>query len=171
MRKTSFSLVLLLISSGILLGQERPSPENQKLQELAGTWDAVMKFNGVESKASATYKSICSGMWLASDFKGEMAGQPFEGHGLDGYDQKKKKLVGVWVDSMNSAPLFMEGDVDPKTKMVVMTGASVGPDGKPQKFKTTTEYKDKDHFTFTMYMMAANGPDVLAFSIDYTRRK
>ena len=52
-----------------------------------------------------------------------------------------------------------------------MTGESAGPDGKPQKFKNTTEYKGKDHFIFKMYMVDADSKDELAFTIDYTRRK
>jgi hypothetical protein len=129
-----------------------------------------MEMEGQKSKAVATYKSICSGMWLASDFEGELLGTKFQGHGLDGYDQHKKKYVGVWFDSMSSAPLHFEGDHDPKTKKTTMTGESIGPDGKPQKFKNVTEIKDKDHFTFKMYMLDGD-KEQLAFTIDYTRRK
>lgn len=150
----------------------KPGPEHEKLKELVGTWDAVMDMNGQKSKAVATYKSICSGMWLASDFEGELGeGIKFQGHGLDGYDLNKKKYVGVWIDSMESAPMQFEGNYDPKTKLLVMTGESRGPDGKPQKVKNTTETKDKDHFTFRMYMIQPDGSEQLAFSIDYTRRK
>jgi hypothetical protein len=63
-----------------------------------------------------------------------------------------------------------EGDHDDTGKMV-MTGESTGPDGKPEKFKTVTEVKDKDHFTFKMYVLPAGGEEQLAFTIEYTRRK
>jgi hypothetical protein len=55
--------------------------------------------------------------------------------------------------------------------MMVMSGEGLGPDGKPQKFKSTTEHKDKDHFTFKMYMVDPDGKDQLAFTIEYTRKK
>ena len=84
---------------------------------------------------------------------------------------KKKKYVGVWVDSLESAPINFEGDYDPKSKLLVMTGESLGPDGKPQKFKNTTEKKDKDHFVFRMYMLQPDGEEQLAFTVEYTRRK
>ena len=67
--------------------------------------------------------------------------------------------------------MFMEGDYDQKSKKLVMTGESKDPNGKPQKFKTMTEFKDKDHFTFHMYMVEPEGKENLAFTIEYTRRK
>jgi hypothetical protein len=109
-------------------------------------------------------------MWMASDFEGDLGGIKFQGHGLDGYDQNKKKYVGVWVDSMSSAPMTMEGNYDPRTKLLVMTGESVDPAGQPQKFRTTTETKDKDHFTFKMYMIEPGGAEQLAFTIEYSRK-
>jgi Protein of unknown function (DUF1579) len=150
---------------------QSPGPENERLKEMVGAWDVVMDMNGQESKGTATYKSICGGMWIESHFQGDFGGLKFEGRGVDGYDQNKKKYVGVWTDSMSSAPLIMEGTYDPKTKLQVMTGDSTGLDGKPQKFKNTTEMKDKDHMTFKMYMVQPDGKDELAFTIEYTRKK
>ena len=40
-----------------------------------------------------------------------------------------------------------------------------------QKFKNVTTTKDKDHFTFKMFMVPAEGEDQLAFTIEYSRRK
>jgi hypothetical protein len=110
-------------------------------------------------------------MWLQSDFQGNVAGIPFQGHGLDGYDQKRKKYVGVWADSLESAAMHSEGNFEPGSNLLVMTGESTGPDGKQQKFTNSTEMKDKDHFTFKMYMVQPDGKDQLAFTIEYSRRK
>ncbi len=172
-RKVLLAVVIGFVGTAVSWAQElpKPGPEHAKLQEFVGSWDAVMEMAGQKTKATANYKSICGGMWLASDFEGDLGGIKFQGHGVDGYNQHKKKYVGMWVDSMSSAPLHMEGDYDPKSKLVVMSGESVGPDGKPQKFKATTEHKDKDHFTFKMYMVQPDGKEELAFTIAYTRRK
>ncbi len=174
LHKSILGIVVCLAGVGLSCGQElpKPGPEHKRLaEELVGTWDAVMDMGGQKSKCTATYKSICDGMWLASDFEGAVGEAKFRGHGLDGYDPQKKKYIGVWVDSWSSSPMHMEGNYDPKTKLLTMTGESTGPDGKPQKFKNTTETKDKDHFTFKMYMVQPDGKEELAFTIDYTRRK
>ena len=166
--------VSVCLSASISLAQEfpKPGPEHKRLaEELVGNWDAVMDMAGQKSKCTASYKSICHGMWLASEFEGELGGAKFHGHGLDGYDLHKKKYIGIWVDSWSSSPLRMEGDYDPKTKRLVMTGDSVSMDGKPEKFKAITETKDKDHFTFKMHMVQADGTEQLSFTIEYTRKK
>jgi hypothetical protein len=172
LRNCMLGIIVCAVGSSSF-GQEipRPGPEHEQLKEMVGDWDAVMDMGGQKSQARATYKAICGGMWIASDFEGDLGGLKFQGHGLDGYDQQKKKYVGIWVDSMSSAPLHMEGDYDRAKKTLVMTGESRGPDGQPQKFRGTTETKDKDHFTFKMHMVQPGGEEQLAFTIEYTRRK
>ena len=117
LQKILLAVVVAVLGTGLSQAQEfpKPGPEHEQLKELEGTWDAVMEMGGQKSKATATYKSICGGMWMQSDFQGDLGGIKFQGHGLDGYDLTKKKHVGVWVDSMSSAPMHFEGNYDPKT--------------------------------------------------------
>jgi Protein of unknown function (DUF1579) len=149
---------------------QKPGPEHAHLKAMEGTWDVVMEMGGQKSKGVAVYKSHCNGMWLASDFECALGGVPYKAHGMDGYDQLKKKYIGYWFDSMSSAPMAFEGDFDVDHKVLSMSGTSHGPDGKPQKFRTTTEMKGPDLMTFKMFMVAEGG-EQLAFTIDYTRRK
>lgn len=169
----SLTVILATCCSGLSWGQEfpKPGPEHAKLKEMVGTWDAVMEMDGHKSKATAVYKSICGGMWVQNDFEGDLGEITFQGHGLDGYDIHKKKYVGIWVDSMTSSPMRFEGDYDAEKKLLTMTGDSVSLEGKPEKFKNTTETIDKDHFVFKMYMIETGGAEKLAFTISYTRRK
>lgn len=151
---------------------QTPGPEHAHLEKMVGTWDTVMEMGGQKSKGTATYKSVCGGMWISSDFETELAGTPYRGHGMDGYDQKKKKYIGYWFDSMTSSPMTMEGNFDADHKALTMTGSSPGPDGKPQKFRTTTEIQGTDRMTFKMFMVAAaDGKEEQSFTIEYTRRK
>jgi hypothetical protein len=149
----------------------KPGPEHEKLKELVGTWDAVMEMNGVKSNATVVYKSICGSLWLDSDFQGDFAGMKFQGHGIDGYNPQNKKYVSVWVDSFETAPLVTEGEFDAKKNQFIMTGDFPMPDGKIQKVKTTSDVSDKDHFTFKMYMVQADGSEQRIFTIQFTRRK
>ena len=151
----------------------KPGPEHAELKKIEGTWDASMKMAEVPEAMPgvATYKMECDGMWLASDFRMDVPGFKFQGKGLDGYNQNKKKYVGIWVDSMSSAPMLMEGTHDAATKTTTMTGEGPGQDGKPQKFKTVTKVADDDHMHFEMFMVGADGKETSAFTINYTRRK
>jgi hypothetical protein len=174
----SLSLAVLLALLAIpAAAQEpqfpKPGPEHEHLKKLAGTWDAVMKMPDAPDTMPgiAVYKMECDGMWLTSDFKMDVPNFKFQGKGLDGYDQNKKKYVAVWVDSMSSAPMFMEGTHDQKTNTTTMTGEGPGQDGKPQKFKTVTKTKDEDHLHFEMLMVAADGSEKPAFTIEDTRKK
>ena len=176
--KLSFGSILLMFVAITATAQEpppspKPGPEHAMLKSMEGTWDAVMKMaeNPQAMKGVATYTMECSGMWLASDFKMDDPNFKFQGRGLDGYDQNKKKFVGVWVDSMSTAPMTMEGTYDVATKTTTMSGEGPGQDGKPQKYKMTTKHVDDDHQNFEMFMVGADGKATSAFTIAYSRRK
>jgi hypothetical protein len=149
-----------------------PGAEHARLKKLEGTWDAVMTdMEGKKSKGEMSYKMECGGLWLVSDYKGEHQGKPFHGKGLDTYDPATKKHVGVWVDSMITSPLQVEGTYDEKTKTSTCTGECRGPDGKPMKMKMVTKTIDDDHEVFEMYMVGPDGKELKGATIEYTRRK
>ncbi len=155
------------------LGQAPPAPgpEHEALKKLEGTWNAKVKMGTNESPATATYKMICGGMWLMSDFQGQFADQKFSGQGLDSYDPEKKKYVSVWVDSMSTRPMLLEGTHDKEKKTTTMTGEAPGPDGKPAKHKMVTHMPDDDHMAFTMYIIGDDGQENKIMTIEYTRKK
>ena len=146
----------------------KPGPEHEMLKKWVGTWDTTMKMAGMESKGTATYKMELGGLWLVSNFEGEIAGAKFSGKGLDSYDATKKKFVGVWVDSMSTSPMTMEGTYDKAKKTLTMVGEGPGEDGKPTKHKTVSEMKDDDTVNFSMYMGDGKEP---MFTILYKRKK
>ena len=82
------TLAVVFFSTTTLFAQDFPKPgkEHERLHEMVGEWDAVMKMAGQESKAKATYRSILGGMYVESDFEGDLGGLKFQGRGLDGYN-------------------------------------------------------------------------------------
>ena len=151
-------------------GAPTPGPEHEHLKKLEGTWNAKIKMGDTESPATATYKMVCGGMWLMSDFQGQFDGQKFSGQGLDSFDPEKKKYVAVWVDSMSTRPMLLEGTHDKEKKTTTMSGEAPGPDGKMAKQKMVTHIPDDDHMTFTMYIVA-DGQENKMMTIEYTRKK
>jgi len=175
--KAPFSIIssLLLtfaLAPAVALGQAPPTPgpEHEHLKKLEGTWNAKIKMGDSESPATATYKMVCGGMWLMSDFQGSFGDQKFSGQGLDSYDPEKKKYVSVWVDSMSTRPMLLEGTHDKEKKTTTMTGEAPGMDGKMAKHKMVTHMPDADHMTFTMYIVA-DGQENKMMTIEYTRKK
>ena len=146
----------------------KPGPELEVLKKLVGTWDLTMKFDGMESKGTVTYKMDLGGLWLASDLQSEFAGQKISGRGFDSYDPAKKKYVGIWMDSMSTSPLVTEGTFDQATKTLTMAGEGPGMDGKPTKYKSVSVMPDDDTINVTMHIGDGKDP---AFTFVYKRRK
>jgi hypothetical protein len=148
----------------------KPGPEHALLKQFEGEWEGTMKSPAGESKAMATYKLGYGGFWLTLDVKGEFGGQKFEGRGTTGYDPIKKKYVGTFIDSVGPSLAISEGTFDKEGKTLTETGEAPGPDGKTMKFKSVSEFKDKDTLIFTMYDVK-EGKDQEFFKITYKRKK
>ena len=146
----------------------KPGPEHEVLKKMAGNWDLTMKFGGMETKGTVVYKMEPGGLWLSSNLESELFGQKFWGKGMDSYDPIKKKYVGVWVDSMSTSPMVMEGTFDKAKKTLTMAGEGPGMDGKPTKYKSVSTMPDDDTINFTMHMGDGAEP---AFTIVYKRKK
>lgn len=149
----------------------KPGPEQEVLKQLEGTWDATVKMGGQESKGTMTYKMGLGGLWLTSHFEGDFGGMKFEGRGLDTFDRNKKKYIGVWADSMETAPMISEGVYDKGTKTLTMAGEGPGPDGKPAKYKSVVKIIDADAMEFTMSGASPDGKEGVVLTISYKRKK
>lgn len=127
---------------------------------------APMTSKGVETNVIG-----CGGLCVVTEFKGEMPGAAFEGHGLATYDAAKKKYVGSWTDSMSLGLAVSEGTWDPTNR--TFTGWMEGPDltGKTVRTKTVGEYKADGRRVFTAYGTGADGKESVQMRITYTRRK
>lgn len=153
----------------------KPGPAHEVLKADVGVWDATVESwpnpggPPMTSKGTETV-ALVGGLWMVSDFKADLMGMSFEGHGVTGWDPGKKKYVGTWVDSMSSGISLSESDYDPAKK--TMTGLFEGPDmnGSVQKMRAVTEWKDADTRVFSMYGLAG-GQEQLGLRITYKRRK
>ena len=157
----------------------QPSKEHQELAKDVGTWDADSKFwmapdtPPITSKAVEVNKMLGS-MWLISEYKGEIMGQDFVGHGQFGYDPFKKKYTGTWIDNINPGLSVMEGTMDEATKTLTLMSTGVNPmTGKEEISKMVSTYIDDDHKKFEAFgeVPDKKGEWWKMMEIDYTRRK
>ncbi len=136
----------------------KPTIEHVRLSRAVGTWDAEMKTwargpdaDPIVSKGTEVVKLMPGGLWLQTEYHGKVGEIPFHALGVTGYDPKKARYVGSWVDSMSPALLVMEGDFDTKTKSLTMTTSGTEhATGKPYEAKMTSIFTDKD---LRLYMM------------------
>lgn len=148
----------------------KPGPEHEMLKKFEGDWDASVSFQGGQAKASSSSRVGLGGFWLLESFQGEIAGAKFEGRGTTGYDPIKKKFVMTWIDSMSPSLLILEGTFALDGKSYTATGEGPNMEGKMEKMKSVYQFKDKDHYEFTMYRVV-DGKDQESLKISYQRKK
>lgn len=154
----------------------KPGPEHEVFKMEEGNWDAVVEMTPAPGAPPQTSKGVevntvgCGGLCLISDFKADMGGMPFHGHGTVTWDAMKKKYVGSWTDSMSAGLAISEGTYDPATKQ--WTGTMEGPDmtGKMMRARSVSEWKDANTRVFTMYAPGPDGKEAPMMRITYTRR-
>jgi Protein of unknown function (DUF1579) len=161
-------LAAVLAAPAVAQEPPKPGPEHELLKKREGTWDTTMKFGGMESKGTVTYKMELGGLWLVGSLESDLGGQKFSGKSLDTYDAAKKKYVSLWADSMSTTPMTMEGAYDPAKKTLTLVGDGVGMDGKPAKWRSVSETPDNDTVQLSMYV--GDGPDPM-FTVTYKRKK
>ena len=162
--------------------------DNHKLlTSMDGTWSYTVKMwmNGDPSskpdtsKGTAVRKSMMDGRYVSMDVSGkiEMPGpdgkkqeMTFKGHGMEGYDNVKKKFVGTWVDNMGTGIMMSEGDYDPATKSFTYNSEFEMMPGMKQKIREVVKMADKDHMSMEWYE-DRGGKEVKTMQIDYTRKK
>jgi hypothetical protein len=183
-------LMIALVATGLsclaltLKAQDSKSNNEGPLKVLSiqeGVWDADIttsvpspdgKVEAQKSKGVETNRML-GGKWLISDFKGEFFGMSFEGHGQNGYDAKKGKYVGTWVDSMATNIAMLDGAYDEKTKTLTFKAETENPaDGKPMKMRLETQLNDDGTRTMKEYVqMDGQTEFVKLMEIKYTKRK
>ena len=150
-----------------------PTPEHAKLKTHVGKWAFELTDSEKQvSKGTSVTVETCGGMWFETNMETNMAGMPFQGKGLDGYDPEKKKYVSVWVDSFTAAPMIFEGEYDSSGKILTMTCEGKDPmSGGPATWRSTTEFTNKDEFRFLMYVKPKGGNESLMMTVVYKRSK
>jgi hypothetical protein len=154
-----------------------PGPEHEVLKLDLGTWDASIEMlmpgvpAGPPSKGVEVNTLGCNGLCLSTDFKGEVMGGPFQGHGVMTWDPQKKKYVGSWSDSMTAGLASTEGTWDAAKKTFNSTMTTPDGSGGTVALRSTVEYTADGKRVFSMFMPGPDGKEVPSMRITYTRQK
>jgi len=145
-----------------------------KLEE--GVWDAAIEFPPASPGAAPTHATgvqtntfVTGNGWIRNDFEVDAK---YGGHGTWGYDPKKGRYVGIWVDSNQDYIRLDEGTFDAKTQTMTWTSELRQPDPyPPAKYRMTEAFRG-DTRTLTMTAIGAkSGREVPLGTIVFTRRR
>lgn len=155
-----------------------PNDHHKILAQKVGNWNTTVKMwmspdaPPGESKGTSTFEMALGGRYLMDHSSGETPMGPFEGMGVTGYDNLKKKYVVGWIDNMGTGVLGAEGDYDAKTKTFTYLGES--PDvesGKYVKSRTTEKWVSADKWVMESYVPGKDGKEYKCMEITYERAK
>lgn len=155
-----------------------PGPAHAQLDHKVGKWTGKAKFwtdpsaPVTESIMNTEFKWILGKRYLQDTTTGVYNGETFEGLGMTGFDNLKKKYVSTWIDNMGTGLSSYEGTFDAAAKTFSFMGMQ--PDvmqGKYVKSRMVDKVVDADHWTFQMYTTLADGKEFMSMEIHYARAK
>jgi hypothetical protein len=175
------TLILITTSTKAAQAAASPAPTSRdaafavmKLEE--GVWDAAIEFPPAKPGDAPTRASgvqtntfVTGNGWIRNDFAVDAK---YGGHGTWGYDPKKGRYVGIWVDSNQDYIRLDEGTFDADTQTMTWTSELRQPNPyPPAKYRMTETFKGDTR----VLRMTAIGPksskEFPLGTIVFTRRK
>lgn len=156
-----------------------PGPQHERLARRVGQWEHKVKAwcdpdpnaPPMETTGMTEVELILGGRFVMDHASGQFNGQPFEGIGLCGYDNLKKKYVSIWVDTMSTGMMISEGEGDEHGKVITYEGHYTDPMTASEKTVKTVETSiDENTWKMEMFEMRPDAGEVKTFEIVYTRK-
>jgi hypothetical protein len=155
-----------------------PGPDHKVLDALVGKWTTQIKMwmdpaaPMMESTGTCEMQWVLGGRYLHEEDKGSFMGQPFEGMGVTGFDNLKKKYVASWIDNMGMGIMRSEGTYDAAKKTINYT--SECPDPTMTKYvpsRMTLAFVDANTVKMEMFGPDKSGKEYKGMELTYTRAK
>lgn len=155
----------------------QPGASHRLLEMFEGDWDATISVRSGPSESAqisngrSTIHWILDKRFLQEDFRGETAGEKFQGMGLMGYDNGARAFKMVWVDSLNTALSVSTGRYIPESNVFEMVSEVYDPLlGREKTVRSTLQVRSRDSYQFLMEDTAPNGKKFTSFEVLYSRR-
>ena len=149
-----------------------PSKEHALLRSFVGEWEAKLARGASSERVGVeTGRLLAGAYWLTLDLRGTYEDTPYEGHGLLGYDPRRKKYVGVWVGSAAAGMSALEGEADPSGSTLTMWIDVPHPKtGQPVKERMVHAFDGPGRRTLTFYGHDEAGREHVTAVMTYTLR-
>jgi hypothetical protein len=154
-----------------------PGPHHKLLDPMVGTFQTKVTSRmspdqpWEESTGTCTNRWIFDGRFLESNFRGEFMGMPFEGRGLNGYDNSTQEFVGFWTDSWSTglAPIS-RGTADASGTVITLHRKMQDPlTGQPVRMCDVTTIQGPKSHKMESYCETDDTPEFLMMTIEFTR--
>jgi hypothetical protein len=149
--------------------------QHEWLQQLVGEWtftcttsmDDSFRIEGTESVRSV------GGLWIVSEGRAQMGGQPIQSVMSLGYDPAKQAFIGTWFDSSQTQLWSYKGALDPgRTRLTLDTeGPSFDDPGKTSRYRDSIELRDRDHKLLTSAVQNPDGSWTTFMQSEFVRAK
>lgn len=155
-----------------------PGPMHERLAKGVGTWKGACKMwmpgatEPVASECTTTISPMMDGRFVRIESSGEMPGMgPFQGFGLNGFDNVSQKFVMTWADNMGTGMMNGTGELSEDGKTLTWSCSFNCPITKgPMKCRQIERQTGKDTMTVEMFGPdPKTGRDYKMMQIDYTR--
>ena len=153
------------------MAKNQPNEHHAHLAESIGDWKVAGKFwmepgqPPMETEGTSKITSILGGRYVQHEYDSSFMGSPFQGVGIDGYDTVKQAYVSIWVDSMSTGVMVMEGQRE--GQVTTAYGECPGMNGALRKLKSVSETTDEG-MVFSMYD-EVEGDWFKSMELTYTR--
>jgi hypothetical protein len=154
-----------------------PGEHHKHIAMFSGTWTSKNKMwpapgaAPVESEGKAVNYMILGGRFLVQSYIGTMMDQPFEGMGIDGYDNVAGKHTSIWIDNFGTMILPFEGTCSKEDKSTTMQAEYKDPmTGKMTKMRTVSRFVSPTECVFEMYSTGPDGKEFKNMEITYTKQ-
>lgn len=151
-----------------------PGEAHERLAESVGTWTMEIKMwmgpgEPSVSHGTAERSMILGGRVLVEEVSSSMAGMPFAGYGMTGYDNVTGKYWGTWNDNISTGISTSQGTFDAETGTYTYLGEAPDPmTGGTIKNRGVIHLKDGSEVM--EYFETRDGQEAKTMEIVYTRK-
>ncbi len=155
-----------------------PGTDHELLKYKVGKWKMQIEMwtapgaPPTVSEGTSEGKLIMGGRYLLDETRSTLQGNAFEGMGITGYDNLKKRFVSVWIDNLGTGFTISSGTYDESSKTYNYT--TMTPDvmvGDYKRTRTVERIEQDDQWVVEMYDTTADGQEFLMMKAVYTRMK
>jgi hypothetical protein len=155
-----------------------PGEHHEHLGRQAGSWDFTAKVwspmggEPMESTGSIEASWIMGGRFLQQEITTTFMDIPFQGVGIDGYDNLGKQYVSMWVDNMGTGIVHFEGSCETGGKVRTMVAEVPNPmNGEMMKNKGVTTILNDNSYMYESFIIQADGTEFKQMELVAKRRQ